>query len=90
MVDPMILRQTSPEDLYSKFSKIAMNTTKDLQNFATLMRQDQSQTILNHARRRTAENPEGIRNWMITDHEYWLDVPKDGLSKDLTGAELSA
>lgn len=90
MVDPMILRQSSPEDLYLKFSKVALNTTKDLQSFADLMKQDQSQTILSHAERRKAENPDEIRNCMINDHEYWLDVPKDGLSQDLTGTGQSA
>ncbi len=82
VVHPMLIKQSSPESLYSQFSQVATDTTNDIQEFVKLIEGDRSQEILNKARSSRVENAQGIRGWMATDRPDWLELQNEDMHLD--------
>lgn len=74
VVHPLLIAQSSPETLYAQFSHVAMTASNDVQEFAKLVECHQSQEILTKANGSRAENSEGIKGWMVTEHPDWLEM----------------
>ena len=81
VIHPLIIRQSSPENLYSQFSQVATNSVQELQNFTKLIEGDRSQEVLKKARSSRAENPDGIRGWKVTEHPDWLEVKTEEMAR---------
>lgn len=82
VIDPLLVKQSSPESLYSQFSQVATNAVKDVQDFTELIEGDRSQEILKKAKSSRAEKPDGIRGWMVTEHPDWLEVKTEEMALD--------
>ena len=83
IVNPLILRQSSPEALYLDFSRTAMSSVEDITKFTNLLEDSRSQAIFNRAKKVRAENSEGtFTGWMVTEHQDWLDVRKEASPQD--------
>lgn len=78
----MLTTQSSPVTFYSQFVNVATKTAKDIQDFKNLVEGDRSQEMLKKAKRSRAENPEGIRGWMVTEHPDWLEVKSEDVTLD--------
>ncbi|KAL8728345.1 MAG: hypothetical protein Q9166_005488 [cf. Caloplaca sp. 2 TL-2023] len=74
LVDPMLVQQHSPEELYNTFATNVTTTKADVQGFARLFRDDESKELFKRAAESRAQNSENIRGWRVTEHEDWLDV----------------
>ena len=75
LVDPMLVQQPSPEELYVSFSKAVNMTTSDVKGFSSLIDEDRNREILEKAKEGRAQTEAGISGWKVTDHEDWLDIP---------------
>ncbi|KAL8879811.1 MAG: hypothetical protein Q9198_002649 [Flavoplaca austrocitrina] len=89
LVDPMLIQQSSPEELYHGFSSNVTRTQTDVQKFAELARSDRSKEIFKRAAESRAQNSEDIRGWRVTEHEDWLDIPGADVPKDVRANEMS-
>lgn len=74
LVDPLLAQHGSPRELYSSYSRNALETAKAIKSFAKLMQEPGSQETLKRAKDSRVENPEEIRPWMVTEHPDWLEV----------------
>ena len=82
VVQPLLSKQSSPENLYSQFSHIATTTTKDVQDFAKLIEGDRSQEILKKTKESRAEKPERMKGWMAIEHPDWLEIKTEEATLD--------
>ncbi|KAL8884237.1 MAG: hypothetical protein Q9215_007668 [Flavoplaca cf. flavocitrina] len=89
LVDPMLIQQSSPEELYHGFSSNVTRTQTDVQKFGELARSDRSKEIFKRAAESRAQNSEDIRGWRVTEHEDWLDIPGADVPKDVRANEMS-
>lgn len=91
VLHPMLTAQSSPVTFYSQFVQVASKTAKEIQDFTTMIEGDRSQEVLKKAKRSRAENPEGIRNWLVTEHPDWLEVKSEDVTLDpATGNETAS
>ncbi|CAL8581366.1 hypothetical protein XPA_007065 [Xanthoria parietina] len=91
LVDPMLVQQNSPEDLYNDFARNVNRTQADVQELTRLVRSERSKEIFERAAESRAQNGGDIRGWRVTEHEDWLDVrgpdgPKDVNAVGTTGS----
>ncbi|KAL8690560.1 MAG: hypothetical protein Q9224_004379 [Gallowayella concinna] len=106
LVDPMLVQQASPEELYMSFASNVTTTQSDIQDFTKLVHDEGSQEIFSRAAESRLQDGEDIRGWRVTEHEAWLDVrnvdspmalgadgtiaPDQDVPRDLTVEELRA
>ncbi|KAL8659250.1 MAG: hypothetical protein Q9226_000520 [Calogaya cf. arnoldii] len=83
LVDPMLVRQASPEELYNEFAKNVNKTQTDVQEFARLVHCDKSKEIFERAAESRLQNSGYIRGWRVTEHEDWLEVGRVDIPKDV-------
>ncbi|KAL8774520.1 MAG: hypothetical protein Q9209_000893 [Squamulea sp. 1 TL-2023] len=93
LVDPMLVQQTSPEELYTNFATNVTKTQTEVQDFTKLFKNDKSNETFQRAAESRSQNKDGIRGWRVTEHEDWLDVgkvdaPKDGRGEGPIGSNL--
>ncbi|KAL8804853.1 MAG: hypothetical protein Q9182_002347 [Xanthomendoza sp. 2 TL-2023] len=74
LVDPMLVQQASPEELYMSFASNATTIKSDIQDFTRLVHDDGSKELFRKAAESRLQNSEDIRGWRVTEHEEWLDV----------------
>jgi hypothetical protein len=60
------------EILFKKFAAAATAANEEMKRFATLMEDEESVKIFEHAKESRAKNPKGITPWRITQHPDWL------------------
>ena len=87
LVDPLLTPHSSPEELYSIYSRNALETAKAIKSFAKFIQEPASQETLRKAKESKAANPEGITPWIVTDHPDWLEVRKLGTDGATTTKE---
>ncbi|KAL8701164.1 MAG: hypothetical protein Q9201_005054 [Fulgogasparrea decipioides] len=76
LIDPMLVQQNSPEDLYSTYATNVTATRSDIKDFSTLYSEDTTRELFRQAEKSRAENSEEIRGWRVTEHEDWLDLSR--------------
>ncbi|KAL8943989.1 MAG: hypothetical protein Q9216_000698 [Gyalolechia sp. 2 TL-2023] len=74
LLDPMLVHQPSPGDLYAIFASNVTTIRSDVKDFANVFRGGKCQEILAKARESRTQCNEDIRGWRVTEHEDWLDV----------------
>ncbi|KAL8895608.1 MAG: hypothetical protein Q9207_008097 [Kuettlingeria erythrocarpa] len=74
LIDPMLVQQPSPEDLYSTFATNVTTIHSDVKDFSITFQNSVFQEILMKAEKSRAESKEDIPSWRVTEHEDWLDV----------------
>lgn len=85
LVDPMLTRQHSPEDLYTVFATNVTTARSEVKDLANALREESYKEVLMKAQESRTQSDEHIRGWRVTEHEDWLDVqnvdspPKFGL-----------
>ncbi|KAL8790787.1 MAG: hypothetical protein Q9213_000411 [Squamulea squamosa] len=84
LVNPMLVQQTSPEELYANFAKNVTKTQTEVQDFTKLFKNDKSNETFERAAESRLQNSENIRGWRVTEHEDWLDVHNVNSAKDGT------
>jgi hypothetical protein len=60
------------ETLFREFSQSASTANKEVQEFRRLLNDEESNKVLEQARKSRAENPNGIKPWRVTEHPDWL------------------
>jgi len=60
------------ETLFREFSRSASTANKEVQEFRRLLNDEESNKVLEQARKSRAENPNGIKPWRVTEHPDWL------------------
>ncbi|KAL8725906.1 MAG: hypothetical protein Q9181_006242 [Wetmoreana brouardii] len=76
LIDPMLVQQTSPEDLYSTYATNVTVTRSDVNDFSKLYSEDATRELFRQAEKSRAENSEEIRGWKVTEHDDWLDLSR--------------
>ncbi|KAI4176282.1 MAG: hypothetical protein LQ343_001020 [Gyalolechia ehrenbergii] len=74
LVDPMLIHQPSPEDLYTIFATNVTTIRSDVEDFANALRDERHKEILKQAHESRIQSDEDIRGWRVTEHEDWFDV----------------
>ncbi|KAL8919236.1 MAG: hypothetical protein Q9208_006897 [Pyrenodesmia sp. 3 TL-2023] len=92
LIDPMLVQQPSPEDLYSTFATNVTTIQSDVKDFSITFQNSESQEILHKAEKSRAESNQDVPSWRVTEHEDWLDVrgidtPKDIAMSGMNGAD---
>lgn len=91
VLNPMFTVQSSPVTFYSQFFHSATKTAKEIKDFTEMIESDRSQEVFKKAKRSRAENPEGIRGWLVNEHPDWLEVKSEDVTVDLmTGNETTS
>ena len=60
------------ESLFREFAKSASAANQEVQEFRKLMNDEESNKVLEQARKSRAENPNGIKPWRVTEDPLWL------------------
>lgn len=81
MIGALREQHPSPEQFYSNFAKSATRAHEDMVAFQNLMKDPQSQAILDQAQKSRGESSDGVKVWRVTDHPNWLDVQKEASLK---------
>lgn len=95
-MDSVLVDPPAPEQLHLHFSHAARAAASDIKTFAQTMDNPRTKEVLEKAKESRAKNAEDITNWLVTEHEDWLDVRNDDLDKNVdtgergTGAALPA
>ncbi|KAI4286378.1 MAG: hypothetical protein L6R35_004371 [Caloplaca aegaea] len=84
LIEPMLVHQRSPEDLYTTFATSVTTIRSDLDAFSAAYQEDRYQEVLGRAAESRAQNNEDIPAWKVTEHEDWLDVRKVVNTTDTT------
>jgi len=72
LIAPLTTKQPSPETLFREFSQSASTANKEVQEFRRMLNDEESNKVLEQARKSRAENPNGIKPWRVTEHPDWL------------------
>ncbi|KAL8861492.1 MAG: hypothetical protein Q9178_002016 [Gyalolechia marmorata] len=83
LVDPMLVHQTSPEELYTTFAKNVTRTQTDVQEFRKLYHDGKSKEIFERAAKSRSQYSGDIRGWRVTEHEDWLDLRDLDIPRDV-------
>ncbi|KAL8960283.1 MAG: hypothetical protein Q9193_002989 [Seirophora villosa] len=90
LIEPMLIQQRSPEDLYTTFAKSVTTIRSDVNTFTAACREDSYQDILRRAAESRTQNSDDVPAWKVTEHEDWLDVRKMDSPVDTTPDQTSA
>ncbi|KAL9051172.1 MAG: hypothetical protein Q9206_004802 [Seirophora lacunosa] len=90
LIEPMLIQQRSPEDLYTTFAKSVTTIRSDVNTFTAACREDSYQDILRRAAESRTQNSDDVPAWKVTEHEDWLDVRKVDSPMDTTPDQTSA
>lgn len=83
VMDSVLVDPPAPEQLHSHFAQAATGAAQDIKSFAQTMEDARSKDVMEKARESRTNNPEEISAWLVTEHEDWLDVKKEGASEDI-------
>lgn len=78
LVDPLLAQHALPEELYSSYSRSAVEIAKAIKSFAKFMQEPGPQETLRRAKESSVANPEEIAPWIVTEHPDWLEVRNKG------------
>ena len=82
LMESMVAHPDMPEQLQMGFSETARNAAIDLKSFARIMEDPRSRQILGKVKESKANNSQDITNWLVTEHEDWLEVKKEALDEE--------
>lgn len=74
LIDPMLVQQPSPEDLYTSFASNATAIRSNIKDFSKSFQDDSCTEIFKKAEESRARSNEDIPGWRVTEHEDWLDI----------------
>ncbi|KAJ9134498.1 hypothetical protein NKR23_g10085 [Pleurostoma richardsiae] len=74
MMEPMITQHSSPTALLSATNMATTTVQKEIGDFKSLMLEDSTKKVLDHAEQSRKENPKGIRQWRARDDPDWLNI----------------
>lgn len=83
LLQPLLQDHASPENLYNGFVENATCAAKKITGFVSFIGEDQSREVLDRAKESRAENKDGIKGWMVTQHADWLDHPSQKQEKGM-------
>ena len=66
----------------------ATYAAKKITSFVSFIGEDQSREVLDRAKESRAENKDGIKGWMVTQHADWLDHPSQEQEKGMDFIEF--
>ncbi|TDZ18823.1 hypothetical protein Cob_v008229 [Colletotrichum orbiculare MAFF 240422] len=72
MMEPLSVKQPSPQDTYVKFMQSVEGARQEIQDFKSHQRSAEITKIMDHATARRREEPHGIKAWRATDHPDWV------------------
>ena len=81
-MDSVLVDPPGPENLHLHFAEAARAAASDIKNFAQNVEDPYSREVLEKAKESRAKNAEDITNWLVTEHEDWLDAKRDDLDED--------
>lgn len=81
-MDAVLVEPLAPEQLQIRFAQAAKDAAAEMKSFALVMKDQRSKDVMEKAKKSRAKDGENIRNWLVTEHEDWLDVKQDGASED--------
>ncbi|KAH8683214.1 hypothetical protein BGZ60DRAFT_214569 [Tricladium varicosporioides] len=73
LIAPLTTKQPSPESLFREFSKSTNTANQEVLQFRKLWGEEETQKVLERARKSRAENPNDIKPWRAIDHPNWLN-----------------
>ncbi|KAI0128681.1 hypothetical protein BJ170DRAFT_682466 [Xylariales sp. AK1849] len=74
MLEPLTTKHTSRQDVLVSFQTAMASAATEIQNFRTLYTSEESQRVLEQARKSREAQPKGIKPWRARDHPDWLDL----------------
>ncbi|KAI9740711.1 MAG: hypothetical protein M1818_004676 [Claussenomyces sp. TS43310] len=72
LIEPLTVKQPSPEELYRKFASAALAANEEIKRFRDGMQDEETKLIFERASESRARDPRGITPWRITDEPDWL------------------
>ena len=74
LIDPMLIQQPSPEDLYATFATNVTAIRSDAKGFSKNVQDDRYAGIFKKAEESMAVSGEAVPGWRVVEHEDWLNV----------------
>ncbi|KAF5243450.1 hypothetical protein FAUST_2806 [Fusarium austroamericanum] len=68
MIKPLVQKQPSPDAMFAAFMNSVTEAQANIKEVTDLMRDEKSREVFAQARKRKAEEPEGIESWEYYDH----------------------
>ncbi|KAL6718416.1 hypothetical protein ACLMJK_004505 [Lecanora helva] len=90
IMDSVLLDPPEPEQLHTQFAQAARTAALDIKSFAQIMEDPHTKEVLEKAKESKAKNAEDITNWLVTEHEDWLNVTDVGVAKLTNQSEQRA
>ena len=87
LVDPLLAQHALPEELYSSYSRNAVESAKAIKSFAKFMQEPGPQETLRRAKESRLANSEEITPWIVTEHPEWLEVRNTGAEETMAKEE---
>ncbi|WYZ39840.1 hypothetical protein EsH8_IV_000181 [Colletotrichum jinshuiense] len=72
MMEPLSVKQPTPQATFSSFIDSVASAKKEVQDFQDLRKSEEITKILSHATQRRKEEPNGVKSWRATDHPDWM------------------
>jgi len=72
-MDSVLVDPPGPEQLHLHFAQAARAAASDIKNFAQIVDDPRSKEALQQAKESKSKNAADIPNWLVTEHEDWLD-----------------
>ena len=73
-MDSVLVEPQAPEQLHLHFAQAARTAASDIKGFSQTMENPRNKEVLERAKESRAKNTEDITNWLVTEHQDWLDV----------------
>ncbi|CAG7560392.1 uncharacterized protein B0J16DRAFT_389376 [Fusarium flagelliforme] len=72
MIKPLVQKQPSPDVMFAAFMNSVNEAQANIKEVTDLMRDEKSREVFAQAKKRRAEEPEGIESWEYYDHPDWF------------------
>ena len=86
-MDSVLVDPLAPEQLHLHFAQAARAAASDIKNFSQTMEDPRNTVVLEKAKESRAKNTDDITNWLVTEHQDWLDVKDENLD-DVVAEEI--
>ncbi|KAL4732369.1 hypothetical protein ACLX1H_001384 [Fusarium chlamydosporum] len=77
MIKPLVQKQPSPDAMFAAFMNSVNEAQANIKEVTDLMRDEKSREVFAQAKKRKAEEPEGIESWEYYDHPDWFRLDQD-------------
>ncbi|CAF3511890.1 hypothetical protein SNK03_006961 [Fusarium graminearum] len=77
MIKPLVQKQPSPDAMFAAFMNSVTEAQANIKEVTDLMRDEKSREVFAQARKRKAEEPEGIESWEYYDHPDWFRMDQE-------------